>query len=80
MGASKHRKRWLTFAPLGLFLIGAGLSMAIDAGFYRMRGAATINWVLYGTSALIVFNSGLSFFGQAVIEKIKHDQEINQVF
>ncbi|MCZ4409627.1 hypothetical protein O3Q51_12465 [Cryomorphaceae bacterium 1068] len=74
MEASKHSKRWLTFAPIGLILIGSGLSMAIDAGFYRMNGAATIKWVLYGTCALIVFNAGLSFFGQAIIEKIKHDQ------
>lgn len=75
MSASKHKKRWLIFAPLGLVFIGAGLSMAIDAGFYQMDGAATINWVLYGTAALIVFNAGLSFFGQAIIERIKHDQE-----
>jgi hypothetical protein len=40
-----------------------------------MNGAATINWILYGTGALIVFNAGLSFFGQAIIEKINHDQE-----
>jgi len=75
MDSSKHKRRWLIFAPLGLVLIGAGLSMAIDAGFYRMSGADSINWVLYGTGALIVFNAGLSFFGQAIIEKIKHDQE-----
>lgn len=75
MDSSKNKKRWLTFAPLGLVLIGAGLSMAIDAGFSRMNGALTINWVLYGTGALIVFNAGLSFFGQAIIEKIKYDQE-----
>ena len=75
MVSNKHKKRWLIFAPLGLVLIGAGLSMAIDAGFYRMKGATTINWVLYGTGALIVFNTGLSFFGRAIIEKIKHDQD-----
>ncbi|HKK39048.1 MAG TPA: hypothetical protein VJ949_06505 [Cryomorphaceae bacterium] len=75
MRAAKHKKRWLIFAPLGLVLIGAGLSIAVDAGIYRMNGAETLNWVLYGTGALIVFNSGVSFFGQAVIEKIKYDQE-----
>ncbi len=75
MSSNEHKKRWLIFAPLGLVLVGAGLSMAIDAGFYRMNGAATINWILYGTGALIVFNTGLSFFGQGIIEKINHDQE-----
>jgi hypothetical protein len=29
------------------------------------------NWVLWGTVALIVTNSGLCLFGQAVIEKVK---------
>jgi hypothetical protein len=75
MSLDKHRKRWLTFAPLGLVLVGAGFSMAIDAGFYRMNGATTLNWVLYGTAALIVFNAGLSFFGQAIIEKIQYNRE-----
>lgn len=75
MANSKHKRRWLIFAPVGLVLVGAGLSMAIDAGFYRMSGAATLNWIAYGTAALIVFNSGLSFFGQAIIEKIKHDRK-----
>ncbi|MFT6998955.1 MAG: hypothetical protein ACJAQ4_002718 [Cryomorphaceae bacterium] len=75
MNAAKHKKRWLIFAPLGLVLIGTGLSMVVDAGMYRMTGAATLNWVIYGTAALVVFNAGLSFFGQAIIEKIRHNQE-----
>jgi hypothetical protein len=29
------------------------------------------HWVLWGTVALIVTNSGLCLFGQAVIEKVK---------
>jgi hypothetical protein len=40
----------------GLLLTGAGLSMAIDAGFVRARGK---KWVGYGTLALIVFQAGL---------------------
>jgi len=74
MRNKNHKKRWIIFSPLGLVLIGAGLSMAIDAGFYRMSGAETIDWILYGTAALIVLNSGLSFFGQAIIEKVRHDR------
>lgn len=75
MNAAKHKKRWLIFAPLGLVLIGTGLSMVVDAGMYRMKGAATLNWVVYGTAALVVFNAGLSFFGQAIIEKIKCERD-----
>jgi hypothetical protein len=72
-----HKKIWSIYAPAGLILIGAGLSMAVDAGLYRMKGADTINWVLYGTLALIAFNSGLCVFGQAIIEKIR-GQRLNQ--
>jgi hypothetical protein len=74
MNQNKHRKRWLIFAPLGLILVGAGLSMAIDAGAYRASGADTLNWVLYGTGALVVFNAGLCFFGQSIIHKIKSEK------
>lgn len=69
-----HRKHWAILAPLGLVLVGAGLSMAIDAGMQRMQGAETLNWVIYGTFALVVFNSGLCVFGQAVIHKVKEDK------
>ena len=68
---SKNKKRWLIFSALGLALTGMGLSMSIDAGMLKHSGAQTERWVLYGTFALVVFNSGLSFFGQAVIEKVK---------
>lgn len=40
----------------GLLLTGTGLSMAIDAGFVRMKKG---NWFWYGTAALIVFQTGL---------------------
>jgi hypothetical protein len=61
-------KKHLFLAPAGLVLIGAGLSMAIDAGFVRASGGA---WVLYGTTALVVFNSGICLFGRAVVEQVR---------
>jgi hypothetical protein len=36
---------------------------------YRMTGAATLNWVVYGTAALVVFNAGLSFFAKPSLKK-----------
>jgi hypothetical protein len=36
---------------------------------YRMKGAATLNWVVYGTAALVVFNAGLSFFAKPSLKK-----------
>jgi hypothetical protein len=50
------KTKWLLQSTVGLLLIGAGLSMAIDAGFEKFAGNP---WVLYGTLALVVFNSGI---------------------
>ncbi len=50
------KKRWLLQATAGLVLIGAGLSMAIDAGMQKQNGQA---WIAYGTMALVIFNSGI---------------------
>jgi hypothetical protein len=50
------KMKWLAQSTLGLVLTGAGLSMAIDAGFEKFAGNP---WVLYGTLALVIFNSGM---------------------
>jgi hypothetical protein len=69
-----HKKRWFNYAVFGLILTGAGLSLAIDAGMYRLSNPPTANWVVYGTCALIVFNSGLCFIGQSIVHKIKANE------
>ncbi len=74
---NKDKKRWLLLATLGLTLIGMGLCLVIDAAFYRASGAAALYWVAYGTGALIVFNSGVSFFGQAVIERMNLNKSVD---
>jgi hypothetical protein len=76
--AKKHFRRWLIQAPIGLVLIGAGVSMITDASHYRASGAATLDWFLYGTFALIVFNSGLSLFVGAAIHRMRYENEKNQ--
>jgi len=62
------KMKWLTYSATGLALTGVGLSLAIDVGFKKYAGE---DWFLYGTFALIIFNSGLSLFGQAVIEYVR---------
>lgn len=52
----QNKTRWIIQASLGLLLTGAGLSMAIDAGFTKFQGG---NWFYYGTGSLIVFQAGL---------------------
>ncbi len=65
-------KTWLWQAPLGLVLVGAGLSMAIDAGTYKANGQP---WFWYGSFALVVFNTGLCVFGGAVIKRVKDEMK-----
>jgi hypothetical protein len=60
-------------APIGLILIGTGLSMAIDAGVSKFDGAEMWVWIAYGTASLVVFNAGISIFGDAVRYKVLMD-------
>ena len=68
------KRRWLWQAPLGLVLVGAGLSMVADAAMYRAGGADVWSWVLYGTAALTVFNSGLCVFGDSILVRMRYEK------
>ncbi len=61
-----EQKKWLIKAPLGLILIGFGSCLVAEAAMLKYSGAAVLNWVLYGTLALVVLNSGLCIFGDAI--------------
>ena len=65
------RRRWLTFAIGGLLCFGFGLSLLGEAILQRTTGADFWTWAAWGTLALVVTNSGLCLFGQAVIERVK---------
>lgn len=60
------RKRWLKHGSFGCLLIGAGLSILLDAAADRIAGMAWWGWVAQGTFALVMVMSGLGFFGSAV--------------
>lgn len=47
-------------------LIGAGLSVTLDASAQRMAGEAWWLWGFEGTLGLVIFMSGLGFFGSSV--------------
>jgi len=65
-------KSCLWQAPIGLVLVGAGLSMAIDAGLNKANGQS---WFWYGTLALVIFNSGLCVFGDAIVKRVKDEMK-----
>ena len=47
-------------------LIGAGLSVTLDASAQRIAEEAWWLWGLEGTLGLVIFMSGLGFFGSSV--------------
>ena len=57
------RVKWLLFSPLGLALLGFGLTLVTDAARAKSAGEP---WFWYGTLALVVFNAGIVFFGEGV--------------
>jgi hypothetical protein len=62
---SNYKKLFLS--GFSLTLIGMGLSISIEAGFCKWNGNPTWEWVLMGTVGLVIFNTGLSLFGEAII-------------
>ena len=60
------RTLWWRHGGLGCLLIGAGLSVTLDASAQRMVGEAWWHWGFEGTLGLVIFMSGLGFFGSAV--------------
>lgn len=60
------RTLWWRHGGLGCLLLGAGLSVTLDASSHRIAGEAWWLWGLEGTFGLVIFMSGLGFFGSAV--------------
>lgn len=65
---TNHRRAWLLKAPIGLVILSFGLCLVVEAGLYKAGGAATLNWVAYGTAALTVFNAGLCL----LVDSVRH--------
>ena len=63
--------KWLTLSISGLILIGLGLSLLGEAIILKYEKKPFF-WL--GTLALIVVNSGLCFFGNAIRYRIQIDK------
>lgn len=61
------RTKWLVFSPLGLTLVGLGLSVTLEATRLKSVGEP---WFWLGTLGLGVVNSGLAFFGDGVKSRV----------
>jgi fumarate reductase subunit C len=70
----KYYRRWMLRAPLGLVMVGFGLCLVAEAALYKATDPPTLSWVGFGTLALIVFNSGLCIFGDAILQRMRYER------
>lgn len=75
---NKHYRRWLIQAPIGLATVGFGACLIAEAAMKKYDGVDTVIWVAYGTLALVVFNAGLSIFGDSIIHRIRYEREMDK--
>lgn len=71
-----HYDKWNRFSPLGLIVLGIGMSVIGDATITKARGKP--GWVLKGTLGLVLFNAGLSIFAEAVKSRTLYEAELQQ--
>ena len=63
------KTKWLIYSISGLLFFGMGLSLMGEA--ILSKYIQSDNWVFLGILALVITNTGLCLFSQAIIEKIK---------
>lgn len=59
-------------APMGLVLIGMGVCFISESAMLKFSGTDTWRWVSAGTVSLVVFNSGLCVFGEAIVNRVRY--------
>ena len=68
-----HLRLWRLLAPLGLTLIGFGVSVVGYAVERRILDAPLLSWVFWGTLGLVLLNSGVACFGEAVKHRVLYE-------
>lgn len=68
----QHHRKWQLLAPVGLAMIGFGLSVLGDTIERKSKGRA---WFWRGTLSLSVINAGVCIFGDAVKERALYEWE-----
>ncbi len=78
MNAKQYYRKWLLRAPLGLVLIGFGACLIAESAMVKFAGAPWQSWVPYGTLALVALNTGVSIFGDAVLQRARYERAIEK--
>jgi hypothetical protein len=72
----QHYQQWSEMAPRGLLLIGAGASIVAHAAGLRTKDKPLLIWILIGVVGLIVLNSGVAVFGEAVKHRALYESKL----
>ncbi len=75
---NEHYEQWDALAPRGLALIGFGMSITGQAIGAKAKGKPFWRWFLVGTLGLIVLNSGVAIFGEAVKHRALYESQLPQ--
>lgn len=75
---STLKTKWLIYSISGLLLSGFGLSLTGEAIIDKIQNPDSFSWIYSGTVALIVFHSGLCFFGQGILYKAQSMRQKNR--
>lgn len=68
-----HLKKWRVFAPLGLVLVGSGVSIVAWTAERRVAGVPFGDWFFWGTLGLALLNAGLAFFGESIKQRLLYE-------
>ena len=66
MEEQEHYERWSEFAPLGLLLIGMGVTITTSGALDMGAKRGFMRWFIKGLVGLVLLNSGMSIFGDAI--------------
>lgn len=73
---NQQYEKWNMLSPLGLLLIGFGLSLTAHAATAKSEGKG---WFIKGTLGLIITNAGIAIFGEAVKSRTLYESELERL-
>lgn len=72
----ENYEKWNLYSLLGLVIISLGLSLMGNSIVGKSKGKS---WFVKGTIGLIVFNSGIVIFGEAVKARALYEWELEKL-
>lgn len=71
MTEKKAKKEYWLFGALGSLVLGFGLCLLVESGFFKHSDAPNWQWISLGTLSLILIMSGINFLFRSFESKLK---------